>query len=153
MPARSSPCFAFFASSSKLSCLFGARRRQRRGRRSVPSTSDAGGTTERGRSEEGSTALFYIFVEAIVVALSPAARDALRSGGNGKGRRGRRGDPCVFLAQQRDDGTMRAMWDGCMSVARRSRSVERRPFLRCRPSVGAALGPSRSLGVQCGNKI
>ena len=108
---------------------------------------------ERGRRQRSlSLRLFYILVDAIVVALSPAARDAPRNGGNGKGRRGGKWDPCVFLAQQRDDGTTRAMWDGCLSVARRSRSVERRPF-RCRGAAGASRSLARSLGVQCGNKI
>ena len=140
--SSSFPCSDFSASSSKLSCL-----RRTAATRKKRTINERCRRDHRRRNEEGSNAhslsVSFISWSTRSLSLSLPLRGTHREmGGNGKGRRGGKWDPCVFLAQRRDDGTMRAMWDGCLSVARRSRSVERRP-VRCRPS--AAAWPSRAL--------
>ena len=70
---------------------------------------------ERGRRQRSvSLRLFYILVDAIVVALSPAARDAPRNGGKWEGKEGRE------VGSVRFPRSTERRWDDASDVGRLS---------------------------------
>ena len=98
---------------------------------------------ERGRKQRSlSLRLFYILVEAIVVALSPAARDAPRNGGKWEGKEGRE------VGSVRFPRSTERRWDDASDVGRlsvgRSTVALRRASPVSLPRRGGGISLARS---------